>query len=79
VPVGRTESAPRGGVTEALTFAGTALSGQGGPGQPVATAPAAKPFDQMTQVELQREHMARLNLLHREGALRSPIYATTAA
>jgi hypothetical protein len=78
-PVGQTESAPRARVTEALTFAGTALPGQGSPGQPAAAAPAAKPFDQMTPAELQHEHIARLNLLHSEGALKSPFYATTAA
>lgn len=80
LPVGRTESAPRAKVTETLTFAGTALSGQGGPAQPgVAATPAAKPFDQMTQAELGRELMAGFDRAHRAGTLRSSVYATAAA
>jgi hypothetical protein len=77
-PVGRTESAHRAGLTEALAYAGLALP-QGTPAQPAAAAPAPRALDQMTQTELQHEHMARLGLLHREGALRSPFYSTAAA
>ena len=64
-PVGRTESAPRGRLTES-----TAQQG--------APAPA-KPFDQMTTAELQAEHMGRLGILAAEGALQSPFYASTTA
>jgi hypothetical protein len=77
-PVGRTESARRAGLTEALAYAGLALP-QGTPARPGAVAPAPRALDQMTQTELQHEHMARLALLRSEGALRSPFYAPTAA
>jgi hypothetical protein len=62
-PVGRTESAPRGTLTESDL-------GQAAP---------VKDLADMSLIELQHEHMGRLGLLRDEGALRSPFYAPTAA
>lgn len=81
-PTGRTgESARQGAfLAEALTLAAMHLPPQQGTtAQPTAVPVKIKPLEDMSAQELAREAAVRFAVLHRAGALRSPIYKPVAA